>query len=548
MKKIFISLFLALISAVGAWAQDYLTMKAVGGSVSIGMEKNGTPANYDLQYSLDRTHWTLVALTATNSNIVEIPAGQTCYFRHGTETEIGRISSNADNYWTFTMTGTGTIEAGGNIMSLLDATVQRNTIGSFAFTNLFKGCGKLTKAPRLPATSISERCYMGMFEETGITEAPALPAASVIKGSYQNMFKNCLNLEKAPKLLATRVNWVGYQEMFYGCKKIKEVTIGEITDIENGNAFTRWLEGTANGTNGVLLVPESMKSKSFSLPSNWRMMTRSEYIAENEPTAVSFTFEGDGMPIETQHYLEDLKMAFSEDGEEMTVRVNGAFVTYNLNNVGELVHFRGTPRVSLHANEDPTDGQEGNFYTSFYSGLEAYALPEGVKAYTAEVDGEDIVLTRIEGPLTSSGQVILPQGEAVLLYSNTLTNGNWTMTVADPSSASPSNTNQFCGVDVATEQEAANYYMLSYGQFNLGFYKMNSSMMLSANKAFIAQSPSAPARALRMVFAEDEEMSIESIGDDSESSPSEIYSLSGVRQTKLQQGINIVNGKKIVVK
>lgn len=266
---------------------------------------------------------------------------------------------------------------------------------------------------------------------------------------------------------------------------------------------------------------------------------------EANDNALRINFTGTGNPIETEHSLVGTQITFSDDGRSMNLSTNGATATYSLvDHVSGMTTFSGTPSVSLHANEDPTDGQEGKYYTTFYSGLEAYALPEGVKAYTAEVDGDVINLTSIEGD-------ILPQGEAVLLYSNELQDGNFTMEIADPTSATKSTSNQFCGVDVQTTQEdygTYNFYMLSYGQKGLGFYKMGDSMMLSANKAFIVQSPAELARALRMIFAEEEEMSIESIGDDSESSPSEIYSLSGVRQTKLQQGINIVNGKKIVVK
>lgn len=266
---------------------------------------------------------------------------------------------------------------------------------------------------------------------------------------------------------------------------------------------------------------------------------------EANDNALRINFTGTGNPIETEHSLVGTQITFCDDGRSMNLSTNGATATYSLvDHVSGMTTFSGTPSVSLHANEDPTDGQEGKYYTTFYSGLEAYALPEGVKAYTAEVDGDVINLTSIEGD-------ILPQGEAVLLYSNELQDGNFTMEIADPTSATKSTSNQFCGVDVQTTQEdygTYNFYMLSYGQKGLGFYKMGDSMMLSANKAFIVQSPAELARALRMIFAEEEEMSIESIGDDSESSPSEIYSLSGVRQTKLQQGINIVNGKKIVVK
>lgn len=276
---------------------------------------------------------------------------------------------------------------------------------------------------------------------------------------------------------------------------------------------------------------------------------------EANDNALRINFTGTGNPIETEHSLLGTQITFSDDGRSMNLSTNGARATYSLvDRVSGMMTFSGTPSVSLHANEDPTDGQEGKYYTTFYSGLEAYTLPEGVKAYTAKVDGEDIVLTRIEGPLTSSGQVILPQGEAVLLYSDELQDGNFTMEIADPTSATKSTSNQFCSVDVQTTQEdygTYNFYMLSYGQKGLGFYRMSDTMMLSANKAFIVQSPSAPAKAMRMVFAE-EETGISNVNDGSTSSPTGdndgIYSTSGVRLDKLQRGINIVNGKKIVVK
>ena len=237
--------------------------------------------------------------------------------------------------------------------------------------------------------------------------------------------------------------------------------------------------------------------------------------------------------------VESAHITFSDDGEQMSFTVNGATVTYNLDNVSGMSHFNGTPSVSLHANQDP-DANSPNFYTTFYSGLEAYTLPEGVKAYTAEVDGETIVLKCIEDD-------VLPQGEAVLLYSNELQDGNWTMETADPSATTKSTSNQFEGVDVATEQDAASYYMLSYGQQKLGFYKMNSSTLLAANKAFIVQSTAAPAKAMRMVFAEDVD-GFERISNDSANSPTGIYTVGGIHLSKLQKGINIVNGKKVIVK
>lgn len=81
----------------------------------------------------------------------------------------------------------------------------------------------------------------------------------------------------------------------------------------------------------------------------------------------------------------------------------------------------------------------------------------------------------------------------------------------------------------------------------LFFYKMNSSTLLAANKAFIVQSTAAPAKAMRMVFADDVD-GIERISNDSANSPTGIYTVGGIHLNKLQKGINIVNGKKVIVK
>lgn len=270
------------------------------------------------------------------------------------------------------------------------------------------------------------------------------------------------------------------------------------------------------------------------------LLNKAKEIINNlltEPTSLAFTFTGEGMPIETQHGLEGVEMTFSEDGEQMTVSVNGSSATYDLNKVGELSHFRGTPSISLHANQDP-DSYTPSFYTTFYSGLEAYELPEGVKAYTAKMEdsGNETVVR-----LTTVTGNILPQGEAVLLY--TTEGNNITMNVADGNGVDKADVNMFRGVDVATQQASTNNYMLSYGQKGLGFYLMNSSTLLAANKAFLTQ-PANYAKAMRMVF-DDGTTGIEAINDNDNDY---IYSVSGIRLNQLQKGINIVGGKKIVVK
>lgn len=354
--------------------RDYLSMKAVGGNVTIGMTKSGSPANYDLLYSFDKLNWTPVALTATNSNIVDIASGRTCYFRHGTTNAINVINSNG-NYWTFTMTGSGTIEAGGNTMSLLDITTKKTNIGSYAFANLFKGCGKLTKAPKLPATSISERCYMGMFEETGIAEAPALPATKVVKGAYQNMFKNCLNLAKAPNLVATQVAWAGYQEMFNGCKIIKEITLANVTTIEN-TAFNNWLTGTAYGTEGTIIAPDAMVGNtSISLPSNWMFKQIRDYT-----TAVSNALDGTTGTIKSigEEYIQQIKQATS-NASALSLRdeaLNGINLLKKYNSQIEEGQFYQPTGAGMRLKVTKKDGKVYEFKTQDVESVDYYRVNE----------------------------------------------------------------------------------------------------------------------------------------------------------------------------
>lgn len=158
-------------------------------------------------------------------------------------------------------------------------------------------------------------------------------------------------------------------------------------------------------------------------------------------------------------------------------------------------HFT-EPAFTLHANEAPSYPSTG-YYTTFYNSHYAYILPNNVKAYTAklgrnEYDDEVVMLTAIEGN-------ILPKGVAVLLYSKTIS--NMLLTPTDEEGNAPE-LNLFRGVDVDTEQYDTNY-MLSYGQYGLGSYKMNPDMMLSAHKAFlpVIEPLMMNASGLRMEFA-----------------------------------------------
>lgn len=153
--------------------------------------------------------------------------------------------------------------------------------------------------------------------------------------------------------------------------------------------------------------------------------------------------------------------------------------------------------VTLHANEDPD--HNGVYYTTFYDSQHGYAIPDGVTAYIAEVsDGSEVsdgfvILRRID-------YGIVPRCEAVIL--RTYGTSEITMYVTDDSTFNNSSNNMLDGVDKDTEQDGSNYYMLSYGQYSLSFYKMDTHNNLAPHKAFIKLSSSSRSRALRITFSD----------------------------------------------
>lgn len=192
---------------------------------------------------------------------------------------------------------------------------------------------------------------------------------------------------------------------------------------------------------------------------------------------------------------------------------------------------------TIKANENPDE--QGKYYTTFYDGRSAFSLSENAKAYTGIVnDGELILLTPIEDN-------IIPMGEAVIIRS---TSGNIALTPSD-SDKQKNEENRLRGSDTDTEAPDG-CYILSYGQNGLGFYRYAEGNTLAAHKAFLINQHGALAKAFRMIFAEDidNEDGIESPLPTSPKGEEMIYNLQGVRMSKLQKGINIVGGKKIIVK
>ena len=193
------------------YEEQYLTFEALE-------DGTFTFTTNDLQYSLDDgvTWQTLTVGTSTPT----ISAGNKILWK-----QTGLVPIDYEGIGTFSSTGKFNVY--GNIMSLLygDDFIDKNDLTGkdFAFFKLFYQCSKLISAENLilPAITVTERCYVAMFEDcSALTVGPELPATTLASQCYFSMFENCYSLIKATELPATTLAFACYQFMFYGCSSL----------------------------------------------------------------------------------------------------------------------------------------------------------------------------------------------------------------------------------------------------------------------------------------------------------------------------------------
>ena len=144
-----------------------LCFTAVGSDMTVkyGNEYSNTDgmkaAGINFQYSTDGQNWTEWVLGETQFDPISIPVGTKLYLRGNNPN--GVYSPNGPANERFTFTGSGTINASGNIQSLIDPTMERTDVPNSCYSKMFYGCSSLTKAPALLATTLASSCYNGMF-------------------------------------------------------------------------------------------------------------------------------------------------------------------------------------------------------------------------------------------------------------------------------------------------------------------------------------------------------------------------------------------------
>ncbi len=214
---------------------------------------------------------------------------------------------------------------------------------------------------------------------------------------------------------------------------------------------------------------------------------------------------------------------------------SGNLITWNSNNQGEpsTWYIVKVDELPLTLN----DGGDGYYYATV-------CLPFDVTlsaacAYTLTLNAGKTGLTMSEA--TDN----VPAGTPVMLRH---TKGTVTASIANNAATSaPLTTTALTGTYVAKAVTTGSTdYFLGMANGKVGFYHWDGST-LSANRAYLEASKlnNSGVKGFALDF-EDDATSIQTIDNGQQTTEGAIYNVAGQRMNKMQKGINIINGKKIL--
>jgi len=174
---------------------------------------------------------------------------------------------------------------------------------------------------------------------------------------------------------------------------------------------------------------------------------------------------------------------------------------------------------------------DAKFATTYFEGSDV-TIPNGVTAYAATVNDNKVVLNAIDEKIADNDAVVLNAEEGY--YSFIPTTG---------AIKAANNDLKISNGSIATN--ASNYvYALAKNEDKVGFRKVKEGVNVPAGKAYLMVAVSAGVREF-YPFGEEDATGIASpLGETGEGFS--IYNLAGQNLSKLQKGVNIVGGKKVL--
>ena len=101
------------------------------------------------------------------------------------------------------------------------------SLSDLCYYGMFSGCTSLTESPELPATLLKFKCYDSMFEScSNLTSTPDLSNVIIIEQeACRAMFNSCTNLTNISDLSSiNRIGHKGLNEMFANCSSLIDIS------------------------------------------------------------------------------------------------------------------------------------------------------------------------------------------------------------------------------------------------------------------------------------------------------------------------------------
>ena len=184
----------------------------------------------------------------------------------------GKIDLNNQDYALY-----GLFSGSTGLVSAENLSLPATTLSEYCYDGMFNGCTSLTAAPVLPATILATCCYYGMFSGcTALATAPSvLPATTLKNQCYRNMFNGCTSLTAAPELPATTLAEGCYENMFNGCTSLNYIK-AMFTTTPSTTYTKYWVSGVASS--GTFVKNESATwnvTGKHGVPTGWTVETAS---------------------------------------------------------------------------------------------------------------------------------------------------------------------------------------------------------------------------------------------------------------------------------
>lgn len=405
----------------------------------------------------------------------------------------------------------------------------------------FKGSGNLTK---VIFQSDNQDLILGNHVFEGCTVLTQINLPNGTQNIPQSAFEECNRISTIT--IPNSVTIID-KRAFYGCGFLSNISIGNSVREIGDRAF---YDCCVNPTE--IIIPNSVRSigeEAFALCTGLRSITLGTNVSSIGKRAIPVTSYNTSNGIRVYSYaktpptiIEELYNLSYAPVQNYALHVPYGYLDDYMAVTLWRRAFPTSRRFEDLAQTTITVGNSG--YATFCSPKAMdFSDITGIKAYIASRFNPStgkLVLTRVtevpagEGLYIKGtpGEYVIPETTTSMFYSNLLKGVTATINISP------------------TDGDKTNF-ILANGIHGIAFYTLSGEENLRTSKAYL-QIPTdqvPEVKALKIIF-EDEDDDPTGIAITSAISQEEetIYNLAGQRVSKAQKGINIINGKKVVIK